>query len=91
MCDNYRHYHDAGTGIRRLGKEIMEDEILRESPFSSHLPTSIGIIFKDSFFEPAYIKEKKSSLLALVANVLSTTWNALRRAHAARDISPADR
>ena len=39
---------DAGTGIRRLGKEIMKTRPFGRSPFSSHLPTFIGIIFKDS-------------------------------------------
>ena len=57
---------DAGTGIRRLGKEIMEDEILREKPiFIAFTHFHWDHIQGLPFFEPAYIKGKKISLLAL--------------------------
>lgn len=57
---------DAGTGIRRLGQEIMKDEILREKPIviaftHFHWDHIQGL----PFFEPAYVKGKKISLLAL--------------------------
>ena len=57
---------DAGTGIRRLGQEIMRDETLREKPIliaftHFHWDHIQGL----PFFEPAYVKGKKISLLAL--------------------------
>jgi phosphoribosyl 1,2-cyclic phosphodiesterase len=57
---------DAGTGIRRLGQEIMKDEVLREKPIviaftHFHWDHIQGL----PFFEPAYVKGKKISLLAL--------------------------
>ena len=55
---------DAGTGIRRLGQEIMKDETLREKPIviaftHFHWDHIQGL----PFFEPAYVKGKKISLL----------------------------
>src|SRR6476660_4499794 len=57
---------DAGTGIRRLGQEIMKDAALREKPIviaftHFHWDHIQGL----PFFEPAYVKGKKISLLAL--------------------------
>jgi phosphoribosyl 1,2-cyclic phosphodiesterase len=57
---------DAGTGIRRLGQEIMKDAVLREKPIiiaftHFHWDHIQGL----PFFEPAYVKGKKISLLAL--------------------------
>ena len=57
---------DAGTGIRRLGRDLMADEALREKPIviaftHFHWDHIQGL----PFFEPAYVKEQKISLLAL--------------------------
>jgi phosphoribosyl 1,2-cyclic phosphodiesterase len=57
---------DAGTGIRHLGRHIMDDATLREKPIviaftHFHWDHIQGI----PFFEPAYIKGRKISMLAL--------------------------
>jgi phosphoribosyl 1,2-cyclic phosphodiesterase len=57
---------DAGTGIRRLGREIMKDAALREKPiFIAFTHFHWDHIQGLPFFEPAYVKGKKISLLAL--------------------------
>ena len=57
---------DAGTGIRRLGREIMNDAALREKPiFIAFTHFHWDHIQGLPFFEPAYVKGKKISLLAL--------------------------
>ncbi len=57
---------DAGTGIRRLGREIMKDAVLREKPiFIAFTHFHWDHIQGLPFFEPAYVKGKKISLLAL--------------------------
>ena len=57
---------DAGTGIRRLGQEIMKDEVLREKPiFIAFTHFHWDHIQGLPFFAPAYVKGKKISLLAL--------------------------
>lgn len=57
---------DAGTGIRHLGKHIMQDETLRERPIviaftHFHWDHIQGL----PFFEPAYVKGRKIAMLAL--------------------------
>src|SRR5690606_34492211 len=57
---------DAGTGIRKLGQDILADPDLREKPIiiaftHFHWDHIQGL----PFFGPAYIKGKKISLLAL--------------------------
>jgi phosphoribosyl 1,2-cyclic phosphodiesterase len=57
---------DAGTGIRHLGRYLMEDPILREKPIviaftHFHWDHIQGL----PFFAPAYVKGRKISLLAL--------------------------
>ncbi|HET7237669.1 MAG TPA: MBL fold metallo-hydrolase [Terrimicrobiaceae bacterium] len=57
---------DAGTGIRTLGRHIMQDEALREKPIviaftHFHWDHIQGL----PFFEPAYVKGRKISMLAL--------------------------
>jgi phosphoribosyl 1,2-cyclic phosphodiesterase len=57
---------DAGTGIRNLGRKIMKDETLREKPiFIAFTHFHWDHIQGLPFFEPAYVKGKKISLLAL--------------------------
>ena len=57
---------DAGTGIRRLGRDIMKDKALREKPiFIAFTHFHWDHIQGLPFFEPAYVKGKKISLLAL--------------------------
>jgi phosphoribosyl 1,2-cyclic phosphodiesterase len=57
---------DAGTGIRHLGRHIMQDAVLRHKPIviaftHFHWDHIQGL----PFFEPAYVKGRKISLLAL--------------------------
>jgi phosphoribosyl 1,2-cyclic phosphodiesterase len=57
---------DAGTGIRQLGRDIMRDEALRDRPIviaftHFHWDHIQGL----PFFEPAYVKGRKISILAL--------------------------
>ena len=57
---------DAGTGIRQLGRYIMQDAVLREKPIviaftHFHWDHIQGL----PFFAPAYVKGRKISLLAL--------------------------
>jgi phosphoribosyl 1,2-cyclic phosphodiesterase len=57
---------DAGTGIRHLGRHIMEDPILRAKPIviaftHFHWDHIQGL----PFFAPAYVKGRKISFLAL--------------------------
>ena len=57
---------DAGTGIRHLGRHIMQDAVLRDKPIviaftHFHWDHIQGL----PFFEPAYVKGRKISLLAL--------------------------
>ena len=57
---------DAGTGIRMLGQQIMADPLMRDKPIvigftHFHWDHIQGL----PFFEPAYVKGKKISMLAL--------------------------
>jgi phosphoribosyl 1,2-cyclic phosphodiesterase len=60
---------DAGTGIRHLGRQIMKDKALRDKPIviaftHFHWDHIQGL----PFFEPAYVKGRKISMLALGRN-----------------------